>query len=35
MTAVRPGTVVDERKDENDFVDDRLSSSAFNCYQKI
>jgi hypothetical protein len=26
---------VDERKDENDFVDDRLSSSAFNCYQKI
>jgi hypothetical protein len=27
--------VVDEREDGNDFVDDKLSSSAFGCYQKI
>jgi hypothetical protein len=35
MLVVRPGTVVDEREDENDFVDGRLSSGAFGCYQKI
>jgi hypothetical protein len=28
----RAGTVVDEREDKNDFVDDRLSSNAFGCY---
>jgi hypothetical protein len=35
MPAARPRTVVDEREDENDFVNDRLSSSTFGSYQKI
>jgi hypothetical protein len=35
MPVARPRTMVDERVDENDFVDDRLSSGAFGCYQKI
>jgi hypothetical protein len=35
MPVARPRTVVDEREDKNDFVDDRLSSKAFGCYQKI
>jgi hypothetical protein len=28
-------TMVDEKEDRNDFVDDKLSSGAFGCYQKI
>jgi hypothetical protein len=35
MPAARLGTVVDEKEGENDFVDGRLSSGAFGCYQKI
>jgi hypothetical protein len=35
MPVARPGTVMDEREDGNDFVDDRLSSGAFGCYKKI
>jgi hypothetical protein len=35
MPVAGPGTMVDEREDGNDFADDRLSSSAFGCYQKI
>jgi hypothetical protein len=31
MPAARPGTIMDEREDKNDFVDDRLSSGAFGC----
>jgi hypothetical protein len=32
MPVAGPGTMVDERKDGNDFADDRLSSSTFSCY---
>jgi hypothetical protein len=35
MPAIGRGTVVDEREDGNDFVDGRLSSGTFGCYQKI
>jgi hypothetical protein len=35
MPAAGPRTVVDEREDKNDFVDDKLSSGAFGCYPKI
>jgi hypothetical protein len=35
MSVAGPGTVVDEREDKNHFVDDRLSSGTFDCYQKI
>jgi hypothetical protein len=35
MPVAEPETIVDERDDGNDFVDDRLSSGAFGCYQKI
>jgi hypothetical protein len=32
MPVAGPKTIVDEREDKNDFVDGRLSSSAFGCY---
>jgi hypothetical protein len=35
MPVAGSGTMVDEREDENDSVDDKLSSGAFGCYQKI
>jgi hypothetical protein len=35
MPAARPRTMVDEREAGNDYVDDKLSSSVFGCYQKI
>jgi hypothetical protein len=35
MPVAGPRTMVDKREDENDFVDDRLSSGFFGCYQKI
>jgi hypothetical protein len=35
MPIAEPGTVVDKREDKNDSMDDKLSSGAFGCYQKI
>jgi hypothetical protein len=35
MPATGPRTIVDERQDKNDFVDDRLSFGAFGYYHKI
>jgi hypothetical protein len=35
MPIVGSKTVVDKREDGNDSVDDKLSSGAFSCYQKI
>jgi hypothetical protein len=32
MPAARPGTVVDERENRNDSMDDKLSFGAFGCY---
>jgi hypothetical protein len=35
MPVAGPETMVDEKEDGNDSVDDKLSSGAFGCYQKI
>jgi hypothetical protein len=35
MPVAELGTVVDEKEDGNDSVDDKLSSGTFGCYQKI
>jgi hypothetical protein len=32
MPTTRPRTVVDEREDRNDSMDDKLSSGVFGCY---